>query len=279
MLEDRLRAVLESTYQDYHLQERRSSDAVHWVHDYEDSRDREVVAFFSALLAYGNVTTILNSIRRFLDRLPDTPYLSVINRRFEDKLGAFRHRFTTGEDLEILCHQLASILERHESLEAFFLAGTEPLTVDSFGKTLASFVSRLHATPLPKGITREHRARSLKYLVSSPNDGSACKRLNLFLRWMVRPNDGIDFGQWKRVSPSVLRLPVDTHLLRVLRELRWTQSKTANWRVVEAATHKLRQMDPSDPVRFDFSLCHLSMQGFSIRQYLKGEKPIVPAKA
>ncbi|MEZ4750720.1 MAG: TIGR02757 family protein [Bdellovibrionota bacterium] len=277
MPDKQLRAVLERAYQDYHLQERRSADAVHWVHSYEDAKDREVAAFFSALLAYGNVTTILGSVRRFLDFLPDTPFAAILNRRFSGRLRSFRHRFTTGEDLEILCHQMASILETHGSLEAFFLASEEPVSVEGFAKVLSSFVRRIHETPLPKTVSRTHRARNLKYLVSSPVDGSACKRLNLFLRWMVRPNDGIDFGQWKQVSPSILRLPVDTHLLRVLRELRWTQSKTANWRVVEAATQKLRQMDPEDPVRFDFSLCHLSMQGFSIRQYLNGEKSIVPA--
>ncbi|MCB0403836.1 MAG: TIGR02757 family protein [Bdellovibrionales bacterium] len=278
MLDKHLRAVLEKAYQDYHLLERRSADAIHWVHSYQNARDREVAAFFSALLAYGNVTTILNSIRRFLDLLPDSPYNAILNRRFTGKLRPFRHRFTTGEDLEILCHQLATILEGHESLEAFFLAGEYPVSVDSFADVLSSFVRRIHQTPLPENQNRSHRARSLKYLVSSPRDGSACKRLNLFLRWMVRPNDGIDFGQWKRVSPSILRLPVDTHLLRVLRELRWTESKTANWRVVEAATQNLRLLDPLDPVRFDFSLCHLSMQGFSIRQYLKGDKRIVPSK-
>ena len=107
----------------------------------------------------------------------------------------------------------------------------------------------------------------MKYLLPSPGEGSACKRLNMFLRWVVRPDDGIDLGLWRCVDPATLFLPVDTHILQVLRRLRWTQSKTANWRLCLAATDRLRRIDPKDPIRFDFSLCHLSMRGDDVRRF------------
>lgn len=265
-----LRLVLDQAYEDYHLLERRSADAIHLVHQFDSPADREIVALFSALLAYGNVSSILKSIQRLIDTLKGLPYDALLNRRFSKQLGIFCHRFTTGQDIEILFHQVGTALESHGSLEAFFLHTNPQPSVSSFPMDLTSFVHRLRALPLPSRLKKlaPARARNLKYLLSSPEDGSACKRLNLFLRWMVRPADGIDLGQWTQVSPAILRLPVDTHLLRVLQELEWTASKTANWKVVEEATMRLRELNPEDPVRYDFALCHLSMQGFSIKQYL-----------
>jgi uncharacterized protein (TIGR02757 family) len=136
---------------------------------------------------------------------------------------------------------------------------------------LSSFVTRLTAISLPPRLSGSlpSRARNLKYLVSNPVQGSACKRLNLFLRWVVRPKDGIDLGLWPNVPSSELMLPVDTHLLRILRDLRWTRSKTANWNVVEDSTARLRLYCPEDPVKYDFALCHLSMSGERILEYRK----------
>lgn len=136
---------------------------------------------------------------------------------------------------------------------------------------LSDFVTRFAAQPLPKGLEprRLERARSLKYLLSDPLRGSACKRLNMYLRWMVREADEIDLGLWKCVKKEQLMLPVDTHLLKTLRILKWTSSKQATWKVVEEATERLRKYAPEDPIRYDFALCHLSMAGGKISQYEK----------
>src|SRR5262249_25013660 len=110
---------------------------------------------------------------------------------------------------------------------------------------------------------------NLKYLFSDPLAGAACKRLNMYLRWMVRPADGIDLGTWDQVSSKDLVSPVDTHILKTLRKLRWTRSHSANWKVAEAATDRLREYCHEDPVKYDFSLCHLSMHGQDIAAIYK----------
>jgi uncharacterized protein (TIGR02757 family) len=101
--------------------------------------------------------------------------------------------------------------------------------------------------------------RGFDFLVPSPESGCACKRMAMYLRWMVRPDDGIDMGVWKSVPPSALVIPVDTHIAAIARELRLTGRKTADWRMAEEITARLRRIDPFDPVRFDFSLCRTGM--------------------
>ncbi len=139
---------------------------------------------------------------------------------------------------------------------------------------LSSFIRRFTSQPLPEAFkpVLKRRERNIKYLLSDPERGSACKRLNLFLRWVVRPSDGIDLGVWKSVDPQRLMLPIDTHLLQTLKKLRWTRSNTANWKVVESATERLRAFCPEDPIRYDFSLCHLSMRGRSIKEFMGPSK-------
>jgi uncharacterized protein (TIGR02757 family) len=260
--------LLESAYSDFHSHYYREKDPISLVHAFQDAPDREIAAFLSALLAYGNVATILGSVGRILLRLGNSPYSTLIDGRFAGHFSDFKHRFTTGDDMEIVCYWVSSVLRSHGSLEAFFL--DDPSPGPEMKQRISSFVRRLVGQPLPPShepvLRRRHR--NLKYLLSDPDRGSACKRLNMFLRWMVRPEDGIDFGLWKGSSPSQLMLPVDTHVLQTLKVLRWTRSQQASWRVVEEATERLRLYSPSDPIRYDFALCHLSMAGKNIRQYL-----------
>ena len=262
--------LLEVAYGDFHSHLSRSRDPVSIAHRYPDPRDREVVAFVSALLAYGNVRTILNSVNEALRYLGPSPSESLIEGKITPGLERFRHRFTTGEDLRIVFSWLSTVLRRHGRLEFFFTDTPHPL--DSPMRVLLSdFVNRLFAIELPADLASalKRRNRSLRYLVSDPLRGSACKRLNMYLRWMVRGEDGVDLGLWTRIRPSQLILPVDTHLLQTLRALRWTRSRQATWRVAEAATERLRLYAPEDPVRYDFALCHLSMEGNDIHGYVR----------
>jgi uncharacterized protein (TIGR02757 family) len=261
--------LLESAYADFHSHYYREKDPISLVHPFPASRDKEVAAFLAALLSYGNVATILGSVRRILVRLGDSPYAAIVDRQFAGRFSDFKHRFTTGDDIEIVCHWVSSALRSHGSLETFFL-GDPASRGPSMKEWLSSFVHRFVTQELPAGLepTRRRRERNLKYLLSDPDRGSACKRLNMFLRWMVRPEDGIDLGLWSGCSPSTLMLPVDTHVLQTLKLLRWTRSQQATWKVVEKATRRLRLYAPQDPIRYDFALCHLSMAGKSIRQYL-----------
>jgi len=256
--------LLEKAYMDFHTSYHRERDPVSLVHRYREKRDQEIAAFFACLLAYGNVTTILSSVRHVLSKLEPSPFGSIASGRFSGQFSGFRHRFTTGEDLEVLCIWLSSVLNQFGSLETFFAKENteQPIKI-----LISRFVQRLVKQPVPK-----NRQRNLKYLLSDPMRGSACKRLNMFLRWMVRPADGIDLGLWTVMKPEKLMLPIDTHILQALRALRWTRCKQATWKVVEEATAQLRLYSPSDPIRYDFSLCHLSMDGKKITDYpMEGE--------
>ena len=266
-----LSLLLQTAFTEFHSQFHLERDPISHVHRYADPGDQEVVGFLAALMAYGNVTTILGSLYKVLLPLGDSPKAAVKSLGEENLHPYFRHRFTTGEDLWVILARLQVVYSRFETLEDFFL---DQAPSQQMGVLLSSFVDRFFALPVPPAISaiEKRRVRSLKYLISHPSRGSACKRLNLFLRWMARPNDGVDLGIWQRLGPGPLLLPVDTHLLKVLRELKWTKSKVANWKVAEEATAQLRKISPDDPVRFDFSLCHLSMSGHSIKKYWEAKK-------
>lgn len=259
-----LAVIFEKAYKDFHSLKHRKQDPIQIVYEYENPQDQEVVAFLTALLAYGGVSTIVSSVKKVLGPLGNRPKNFLKEGYLGGLWDGFYHRFTTGEDIEIVMHRVQSILRRHQSLEEFFLEGGNATPMREL---LSSFVNRLAQEPLPQHLrkTAEKRKRNLKYLISDPKLGSACKRLNLFLRWVVRPKDGIDLGLWSGLSPKHLILPVDTHLLQTLRRLRWTRSQQATWKVAELATEKLRMFSPEDPIRYDFALCHLSMTGNRIR--------------
>lgn len=252
--------LLENAYEMFHTEHRRERDPVSTVHRYADPRDREVVALIAAVLAYGNAKIILRSIDAVLRCLGDRPAQTLLESSKRRSIpSTFRHRFTTADDLEILLAWITEALKSHGSLEAFFIEGKAPRMAAS----LSSFVQRLTSQPLPPDLRRTaaKRSRNLKYLVSDPMQGSACKRLCLFMRWMVRAEDGIDLGIWTKVSPADLVLPIDTHILKALQQLSWTDSKNATWKVSEQATAHLRRLNPADPLKYDFALCHLSMTG------------------
>lgn len=259
---DQLLPLFEWAYEQYHAAPHRAQDPLDVVHTYLDPKDQEIVAFYGALLAYGNVTTILSSLRKALEPLGKSPYTS-LQKDFEThRWEGFKHRFTTGEDLHVLSYWIGLAISEAGSLENFFVSTQRNLNLP-MKDLISSFVSRLWDLPLPAHLkkTKEKRTRNLKYLLSNPEDGSACKRLNLFFRWVIRPKDGIDLGLWKQISPSKLMLPIDTHLLKVLKQLKWTRTNTVTWKTVEESTARLRLVSLEDPLKYDFALCHLGMSG------------------
>jgi uncharacterized protein (TIGR02757 family) len=259
-----LALIFEKAYRDFHSVAHRNQDPIRLVYQYQEPKDQEVSAFLTALLAYGGVTTIISSVKKVLAPLGKNPHAFLKTASLRGLWSGFYHRFTTGEDIEIVMQRLQCVLRQNDSIEDFFLkeGNQQPMKI-----LLSSFVRRLENEPLPLHLkkTAEKRSRNLKYLISDPARGSACKRLNLFLRWVVRPKDGIDLGLWKQLSPKQLILPVDTHLLQTLKRLKWTRSDQATWKVAELATEKLRFFCPEDPIRYDFALCHLSMSGHSLQ--------------
>lgn len=232
-----------------------AADPVHLVRRYSDDADREIAGFCAAALAFGRVASVLASLETLLAVMGPSPAAFV--RQFDpvrhgDALRPLRHRWTTGEDLVELLRILRQMVSTTGSIEAFFLRGYQRDALD-VGEALNSFCTRALALSQP-----DH-ARGVRYFFPRPAGGSACKRLNLYLRWMVR-RDRIDFGVWRQVSTAKLVVPLDTHVIRVSQCLGLTTYRSPGWPMARQITASLRRIDPDDPVKYDFSICHIGMQ-------------------
>jgi uncharacterized protein (TIGR02757 family) len=238
-----------------------ASDPVHIVRRYQKPSDREIVGFCAAALAFGRVASVLQSIERLLDAMGPDPAAFVRNfdaTRDRGPLQPLVHRWIRGRDLVALLLILQRMLRESGSVEAFFLAGDDAAQPD-VGTALNSFSERALRTDLRSAYgARPPKRLGVCYFFPRPSAGSACKRLNLFLRWMVR-KDEIDLGVWTGVSPARLVVPLDTHVIRLGRCLRLTRYASPGWKMAADITAALRAIDPVDPVRYDFSLCHVGM--------------------
>ena len=264
-----LRDSLQSLYSDYNREDS-ASDPVHRVRPFADPGDREIAGFCAAALAFGRVASVLNSIDTLLAIMG--PHPADFVRRFDPaarrpELRKMVHRWIRGDDLAALLWILRQMLERAGSVEAFFAEGLRP-DAEDVSEALDSFSTRALALDLRRAYARMPKRPGVCYFFPRPSAGSACKRLNLYLRWMVR-HDEIDLGVWTRVPASKLIVPLDTHVIRLGRCLRLTRYTSPGWRMAADITASLRKLDPGDPVRFDFSICHVGMMnacGFGRRQ-------------
>jgi uncharacterized protein (TIGR02757 family) len=263
-----LKGRLDELYQRYNCVNA-AADPIEIVRRYGNRSDREVVGFVAASLAFGRVASVLQSIERVLQVLGTSPAEFV--REFEPArdaraFGGFVHRWTRGTDLAALVWIMRVMLECG-SIEAFFLQGFDPEATD-VGKALDSFSTRAMSVDLRPVYGGALAKPGVRYFFPKPSLGSGCKRLNLFLRWMIR-RDEVDLGVWSRPSPSMLVVPLDTHVIRVGRCLGLTTRVRAGWAMAAEITASLRALDPIDPVKYDFSLCHIGMAnacGFMDRQ-------------
>jgi uncharacterized protein (TIGR02757 family) len=264
-----LKPVLDRLYADFNYPDS-AMDPIQIVRRYTRQEDREVVGFVSAALAFGRVSSVLQSIERVLAVLGPAP--AAYLRRFDPRrdAGAFHgivHRWIRERDIVALVWVLKQMADGAGSIEEFFLQGDQPSSEDVQG-ALDSFSTRALALDLKTAYGRVPKRPGVCYFFSRPSAGSACKRLNLFLRWMVR-RDALDLGVWSRVTPARLIVPLDTHVIRVGRCLRLTRYTSPGWRMARDITASLRAFDPADPVKYDFALCHLGMMnacGFSRAQ-------------
>jgi uncharacterized protein (TIGR02757 family) len=264
-----LRAALDTLYADFNA-DRVVTDPIWIVHRYERADDREVVAFIAAALAFGRVQSVLNSIDGMLQVMGPSPAAFV--RAFDPVRDRKRfdhlvHRWTKGVDMAALVWVMHQMIDAGGSIEGFFAEGLPPDAVD-VSEGLQSFSTRALALNQKAVYGRSTPKPGVAYFFSRPSSGGACKRLNLFLRWMVR-KDAVDLGVWSRVRPGQLIVPLDTHVIRVGQCLRLTKLKSPGWRMAADITKSLRALDPADPVKFDFSICHLGMMnacGFGKKQ-------------
>ena len=256
--QDALKARLDSLYAAFNCVDS-ATDPIQVVRRFEDPADREVAGFCAAALAFGRVTSVLQSIERVfsvMGRSPAAYVRSFDAQRQSADLTPIVHRWTKGEDLTALVLILQRMLQRG-SIESFFLEGYDPNAPD-LSEALESFSTRAMQTDLRPAYGNRNPRPGVAYFFSRPSCGGACKRLNLFLRWMVR-RDAVDFGIWKGVPAAKLVVPLDTHVIRVGRCLRLTRYTSPGWKMAADITASLRELDPDDPVKYDFSLCHLGM--------------------
>ncbi len=258
----RLRPLLERLRRTYH-RGFLSSDPVEFVHMFSSPGDREVVGLIASLLAYGRVDGIKRAVGRVLELMDWKPYRFV--RAFDPKRGAsvfsgFVYRFNSGRDVACLIYIMKQMIEGSGSIGAFFMEGYSPRDRNIKG-ALSSFSKRalsLDRAGIYRGMGPE-ADKGLRFFFPDPASGSPCKRLNLYLRWMVRKDDGLDFGLWKGVAPSKLIIPLDTHIARISRNIGLTKRATADWKTAEEITGALKQLDPRDPLKYDFALTRLGI--------------------
>ena len=254
-----LRGKLEALYTDYN-REGSASDPVHLVRPFALGEDREIAGFCAAALAFGRVASVLNSIGTLFRIMG--PHPAAFVRSFDPdaphpELRAMVHRWTRGADLVALLWILRQMLDARGSVENFFLEGVSEGD-DDVGAALDSFSARALALDIRRAYGRVPKRPGVCYFFPRPSKGSACKRLNLYQRWMVR-SDEIDLGVWTRVPAAKLIVPLDTHVIRLGRCLRLTRYASPGWKMAADITASLRRLDPLDPVRFDFSICHVGM--------------------
>ena len=264
-----LKPALDELYAEFNHADS-ATDPIQIVKRYQRDDDREIVGFIAAALAFGRVMSVLQSIERVLAVMGPEPAAYV--RRFDPRrdgpaFAGIVHRWTREADIVALLWLLRQMVDRSASVEGFFLEGDDEASED-ISEALDSFSTRAMALDLRAAYGRVPKRPGVCYFFPRPSAGSGCKRLNLFLRWMVR-RDALDLGVWRRVSPARLIVPLDTHVIRVGRCLRLTAYTSPGWRMARDITASLRRLDPDDPVKYDYSLCHLGMMnacGFSRAQ-------------
>jgi len=254
--DETLREVLDGVRSRCDVAARRAADPVHFVHRYGHREDQEIVALLAASLAFGNVKALCAKIEEALERLG--PNIAATADDAEDvyaRLSGFRHRLYCGRDVAHLVIGARRMQRAYGSLGASFIRAFGKK--DSIREALGGWVIELRERG---GFSAFGSRESVgaDHLLPDPAKGSAIKRLMLFLRWMIRPADGVDLGLWD-VSPTQLVIPLDTHIHKLSRNIGLTLRNAADYRAAEEITAALSRLDPDDPIKYDFSLCHLGM--------------------
>ncbi|MCF8298249.1 MAG: TIGR02757 family protein [Melioribacteraceae bacterium] len=231
-------------------------DPLQFPHRFEMPCDIEISGLISSVLAYGNIKQIINSLERIHKILGASPYDFVMNFNYEKERDLFKdikHRFYTPDDIAVLFHILHEVYNSYGSLRYLFLMYHFP--EDKNLKNSIYFFSKNLLSLSP----HTNISRGVKFMFPDPMKGSACKRMNLFLRWMIRKDD-LDFGIWEEVQTGKLVIPVDTHIAKICKKLKLTKTKNVSWKMAEEITENLKKFNKRDPVKYDFAICHIGIR-------------------
>lgn len=235
-------------------------DPLQFPHKFKNKKDIELIAFISSIFAYGNIKQIINTLNKITFILGEHPTNYLIEKNKATIKRDFKgiiHRFFTNEDIVNLILLLKNVYSKSNSLRNIFLSNYNTkvynikFALESFSKYMLELYQNL--------FVEENVTQGIKFMFPLPSKGSVCKRMNLFLRWMVR-KDELDFGLWDEIDKSKLIIPVDTHIARICRKLKLTKKKNINWNMAEEITENLKKYDPDDPVKYDFAICHIGMR-------------------
>lgn len=242
---------LENIYKKYNKRALVNPDPLIFLYNYNVAQDREITALISASLAYGRVSQILKSVAIVLGTLGKNPhkYLnSTSENNIKKSLKGFKHRFTTDEEITDMLIGIKMVIQKYGSLQELFYINTKNED-ENILKPLSYFVSEIKKAGNLKKTT----------LLSDPERGSACKRLNLFLRWMIR-SDEVDPGGWNKISPAKLIVPLDTHMYQFAKCYKMTKRKNADIKTAIEITESFKKISPQDPVKYDFSITRFGIR-------------------
>ncbi|MEW5807580.1 MAG: TIGR02757 family protein [Acidobacteriota bacterium] len=263
MKREKLKEYLDELYRRYNRKSYLDSDPLMFVHQYRCREEMEIAALIASSLSYGNIKMIKKNVATVLNAMNPSPLRFLLKfepYKWKALFGNFRHRFNDGEDVANLIFFAKQMIEQHGSVEAFFMQGYDPLSdmkcaIDSFSRR-ALLLKRVASS---SGMIGSRKSRKkyggVIFFFPSPSDGSPCKRLNLFLRWMIR-KDRLDLGLWKGVARSQLVIPLDIHVVAAAQKLGLTRRENPSWHMAVEITETLKMIDPEDPVKYDFALCH-----------------------
>lgn len=251
-----LKDFLDSKYDEFCRPEFIESDPISIPHRFSTRQDIEISGFFAATIAWGKRPMIIKNANRLMKLMDDDPYSFIQNHAEKDlnRFDGFVHRTFNSDDVRFFCRSLKRIYSKSESLEHHFVDRINPSDQD-LANAIHGFRSSFFEI--------DHEKRIEKH-VADPLKGSAAKRINMYLRWMVRSNDrGVDFGIWDRIPASLLSCPLDVHSGRVARKLGLLNRKQDDWKAVAELDASLRKLDAEDPVKYDYALFGLGVfEGF-----------------
>ena len=247
----------EEIYNNYNKKEFIHTDPIQFPLKFKDKKDIEIAAIISSSLAYGRVDQIIKSLN-YIFSIINSPidYIKNSNKKkFLNDFKNFKYRFTKGKEIANLLINIKNVYENHKFIEDLFLKHIEKKESNIY-PALIRFIKTFIKKPIPT-------------LIPSPNKNSAFKRFNMFLRWVVR-KDEIDIGIWKKISPSILIIPLDTHIHKISLKLKITQRKDTSIKTAIEITNFFKKINPSDPLKYDFALTRVPiLKNFKYNLYLK----------